>query len=59
MIQFNKTNLKSLDEFNKIASQLESFYNVNIDYLKQYEVDERLLIKSKMMRIKFENFTLE
>jgi hypothetical protein len=46
LIEFNKTNSKSLDEFNKIAKELESFYTVNNEYLKQYVVDDEILLKS-------------
>jgi hypothetical protein len=47
LIEFNKNNSKSLDEFNKIAKELESFYAVNNEYLKQYVVDDEILLKSK------------
>jgi hypothetical protein len=46
LIESNKTNSKSLDEFNKIAKELESFYAVNNEYLKQYIVDDEILLKS-------------
>ncbi len=39
---------KSLDEFNKIAKELESFYAVNNEYLKQHVVDDEILLKSKV-----------
>jgi hypothetical protein len=46
LIEFNKNNPKLLDEFNKIAKELETFHKVNTEYLKQYDVDEKLIIKS-------------
>jgi hypothetical protein len=47
LIEFNKTNNSvSLDEFNQMVIELESFYNLKADYLKQYKVNDELLIKS-------------
>ena len=46
LIKFNKTNLKSLDQFYKIASELESFHNINTRYLKQHAINDKILIKS-------------
>jgi len=46
LIELNKTNYVSLDEFNNMVKELESFHKVNIEYLKQYKVDDKLLIKS-------------
>jgi hypothetical protein len=37
-----------LDEFNKIAKELDSFYNLNADYLKQFKVDDELFLKSNV-----------
>ncbi len=45
LIKFNKTNSKSFDDFKSIVNELESFHTVNIEYLKQYEVDDTLLFK--------------
>jgi hypothetical protein len=45
LIKFNKTNSKSFDDFKSIVNELESFHTVNIEYLKQYEVDDTLLVK--------------
>jgi len=46
LIEYNKTISKSLNEFNKNAKELETFHLVNTEYLKKYEVDEELVIKS-------------
>jgi len=46
LIEFNKKNPKLLNEYNKIAKELEIFHTINTEYLKQYEVDEKLVIKS-------------
>jgi len=47
LIEFNKTNNSvSLDEFNQMVIELESFYNLKADYLKQYKVNDESLIKS-------------
>jgi hypothetical protein len=46
LIEFNKTNSVSLDEFNEIIKELESFHTINIKYLKQYKIDDHLLDKS-------------
>ncbi len=47
LIEFNKTNNSvSLDEFNEIIKELESFHTVNIKHLKQYKIDDHLLDKS-------------
>jgi len=45
-IQFNNNNSKSLDAFNVIVKELESFHTINTEYLKQYEVDDTVLIRS-------------
>jgi hypothetical protein len=44
LIEFNRTN--SLDEFNKVSKELESFYDVNNEYLKQFIVDDEILLRS-------------
>jgi hypothetical protein len=46
LIEFNKTNSESLVGFNDIAKELELFYSVNTELLKQYEVDDDLIMKS-------------
>jgi hypothetical protein len=46
LIEFNKTNPKSFEDFNELVKELESFYNVNNEYLKQYVVDDEILLKS-------------
>jgi hypothetical protein len=46
LIEFNKKNPKLLNEYNKIAKILKTFHTINTEYLKQYEVDEKLVIKS-------------
>jgi hypothetical protein len=40
MIEYNKNNSKLLDEFNEIAK------SVKMEYLRKYEVDEEMIIKS-------------
>ncbi len=45
MIEFKKTNSKSLDAFNDFVKELESFHAINAEFLKQYEVDDTVLIK--------------
>jgi hypothetical protein len=46
LINFNKTNSKSLDTFNKIVKELESFHTLNNEYLNKNEVDDKLIKKS-------------
>lgn len=46
MIEFNKTNSKSLYSFNKIDKELEIFHTVNTEYLKQSVVDDKIAIKT-------------
>jgi len=46
IIEFNKTNSKSLESFNNIANDLDSFYATNSEYLKQHIVDDELMCKS-------------
>jgi hypothetical protein len=46
LIEYNKTNLKSLDDFYKIASELESFHITNTRYLKQHTINDQKSIKS-------------
>jgi hypothetical protein len=46
LIEFNKNNPKLLNEYNKIGKELETLHKVNTEYLKQYEVDAKLVIKS-------------
>jgi hypothetical protein len=46
LINFNKTNSKSLDTFNKIVKELESFHTLNNEYLSKNEVDDKLIKKS-------------
>ena len=45
-IEYNKANSKSLSTFNNIIKELESFHTINTQYLKQYEIDDAILIKS-------------
>jgi len=45
-IEYNKENSKSLSTFNNIIKELESFHTINTQYLKQYEVDDAILINS-------------
>ena len=40
LIEFNRTNSKFLDGFNQIIKELESFYTVIADYLKQLTIDD-------------------
>jgi hypothetical protein len=46
LIEFNKTNIKSLFAFNAIFKELEYFHTLNIEYLNQYEIDDNLVKKS-------------
>ncbi len=46
LIEFNKTNSKSLDDFNKIALELKSFHTFNTEYLKQRTINEQIVNKS-------------
>jgi hypothetical protein len=46
LIEFNKTNSKSLDGFNSIVKELDSFHADNIIYLKEYLVDDQVANKS-------------
>jgi len=46
MIEYNKTNSKLLDEFNEIAKELGTFHSVKMEYLRKYEVDDEMIIKS-------------
>jgi len=46
LIEINKTNHKSLDVFGGFFKELESFFNLNTEYLKRYEVDDKVLKKS-------------
>jgi len=46
MMEYNKNISKSLDKYNEIVKELETFHLVNTEYLKKYEVDEKLVIKS-------------
>jgi len=46
IIEFNKTNSKSIDAFNAIVKELESFHTVNNEYLKQHIVNDEKINKS-------------
>jgi hypothetical protein len=46
LIEFNKTNSKSLDSFNAIVKELESFHTLNFEYLNKNEVDDKLVKQS-------------
>jgi len=43
LIELNKNNTKSLDTFNAIAEELESFHIINTEYLNKNEVDDKKL----------------
>ena len=45
-IEFNKTNKESLDAFNKIVKEMESFHSINTEYLKNYKVDYEIINKA-------------
>jgi hypothetical protein len=45
LIEFNKTNSGSLKSFDVIVKELESFHNLNNEYLKQHTVDDEIIIK--------------
>lgn len=40
LIEFNKSNLKPLDEYDKFASKLEACYAINSEYLKQHTIGD-------------------
>ena len=46
LIEFNKTNSKSLDSFNAIVKELESFLTLKTEFLNQCEIDDKLVKKS-------------
>jgi len=46
LIKLNKTNSESLSAFKAIVKELESFHTINTEYLKQYEVEDTVLIRS-------------
>jgi hypothetical protein len=46
LIEFNKTNSKSLDVFNDVVKELESFHTLSIEYLNKNEIDDKLVKKS-------------
>jgi hypothetical protein len=45
-IEFNKNNSKSLDVFNTIVKELESFHTLKTEFLNQSEIDDKLIKKS-------------
>jgi hypothetical protein len=46
LIKFNKNNSEALKVYNHIPKDLEMFHNVKIKYLKQNQIDEKIVIKS-------------
>ncbi len=46
LIELNKNNTKSLDTFNAIAEELESFHIINTEYLNKNEIDDKFIKKS-------------
>ena len=46
LIKFNKNNSEALKVYNYIPKELETFHTVNIEYLKQNNIDEKIVIKS-------------
>jgi hypothetical protein len=46
LIEFNRTNKESLDAFNKIVKEMESFHVINTEYLKNYKVDYEIINKA-------------
>jgi hypothetical protein len=46
LIEFNNTNKESLDAFNKIVKEMESFHSINTEYLKNYKVDYEIINKA-------------
>jgi hypothetical protein len=46
LIKFNKNNSEALKVYNYIPKDLEMFHNVKIKYLKQNQIDEKIVIKS-------------
>jgi hypothetical protein len=45
-IEFNKTNSKNLAGFNNILKELESFHTNNTEYLKRFDANYEIVIKS-------------
>jgi hypothetical protein len=45
-IEFNKTNLKYLVCFDNILKELESFHTNNTQYLKRFDANYEIVIKS-------------
>ncbi len=44
LIEFNKTNKKSLDHFNEIVKEMQYFHTLlNTEYLNKNEVDDKLI----------------
>jgi hypothetical protein len=46
LIEFNKTNRESFDDFNKIVKEMESFHSINTEYLKKFKVDYDIINKA-------------
>jgi len=46
LIESNKKKSKSLEAFNSIVKELESFHTLNTEYLNKNEVDDKLVKKS-------------
>jgi hypothetical protein len=46
LIEFNNTNKESLDAFNKIVKEMESFHAINTEYLKKNKVDYEIINKA-------------
>jgi len=46
LIELKKNKVESLDAFNAIAKELESFHSVNTEYLKQHIVDDDIVLKT-------------
>ena len=45
-IEYNKKNSKNLIDFNNIVQELESFHTKNTQYLKRFDANYEIVIKS-------------
>ncbi len=46
LIEFNKTNKETLDDFNMIVKEMELFHVINREYLKKYKIDYDIINKA-------------
>jgi hypothetical protein len=55
LIEFNKSNLKPLNEYDKFANELEACYAINSEYLKQHTIDDEMITYLNETAIKLLN----